>query len=202
MFTSKLFYRRFVVFLVFLILVVTLLKGFHHGSSTSPVDSSNYEECHSISSLWSRFFSADKPEEDHKGFNSATEKDMMADPTAPTIDNTSDKEKPTSEAEDFKLPLLKAKKINGSSPPTSPLVMVDQGMQDFKAKVGRATWTLFHSIAARYAENPTEEQQQNLRDLFKIIPKVYPCDECARDMTGLLQQDPPQVTIYFAMSAI
>ena len=142
--------------------------------------SSDYEseatEVHTFSSFWDSFFSGSKDSNTVTGTNGIEE---LAKPVPACTMNE--------EEQAAMISSLKAKQVG------SPLVMVDQGMVDFKAKVGRATWVLLHSIAAKYSETPTEQQREHLLALFAVLPKVYPCDECARDMSGLLRQDPPVV---------
>ncbi|XP_074585565.1 FAD-linked sulfhydryl oxidase ERV1 isoform X2 [Curcuma longa] len=48
-----------------------------------------------------------------------------------------------------------------------------------KEELGRATWTLLHSIAAQYPDHPTRQQKHDAKELMAIISRLYPCKECA-----------------------
>jgi Erv1 / Alr family len=93
--------------------------------------------------------------------------------------------------------------------PETPIryIMVDQGLVDFKAKVGRATWTLLHSIAARYPEQASTPEAKiafdaAIHSLFQALQVVYPCEECRLDMQRLLAEDSPQVDFYLYEQAV
>lgn len=54
--------------------------------------------------------------------------------------------------------------------------------------LGRSTWTLLHSMAANYPENPTDERQLLTQNFFNILAKIYPCKYCAVDFDENLQK--------------
>jgi len=56
--------------------------------------------------------------------------------------------------------------------------------------IGKSTWTLLHSMAAWYPENPTKKEQQNMTTLIKAISHFYPCTPCAVDFQENLRQSP------------
>jgi hypothetical protein len=43
-------------------------------------------------------------------------------------------------------------------------------------ELGRATWTLLHSVAAYYPDQPTERQQQQMRGFVEGFGEFYPCE--------------------------
>lgn len=43
-----------------------------------------------------------------------------------------------------------------------------------RAELGRATWKYFHTMLARYPEDPTEEQQETLRSFIYLFARLYP----------------------------
>ena len=45
--------------------------------------------------------------------------------------------------------------------------------------VGRATWTLLHSVAAAYPERPSRAQRRAAAALVDSLAALYPCAECA-----------------------
>jgi FAD-linked sulfhydryl oxidase len=62
-----------------------------------------------------------------------------------------------------------------------------------KESVGRATWTLLHTIAAHYPETPNWRQRKDAKELMGIISRLYPCGDCAYHFRKILEADPPQV---------
>ncbi|KAL4869224.1 hypothetical protein BDV12DRAFT_196472 [Aspergillus spectabilis] len=74
------------------------------------------------------------------------------------------------------------------------IVMPRLGNETAKAELGRATWKYFHTMLARYPEDPTEEQQETLRSFIYLFARLYPCGECASHFQGHLKKYPPQVS--------
>ncbi len=46
-------------------------------------------------------------------------------------------------------------------------------------ELGRSAWTLLHSSAAYFPENPSAQQQSSMLSLFRALPYIYPCHSCA-----------------------
>ncbi|KAB8238681.1 flavin-linked sulfhydryl oxidase ERV2 [Aspergillus alliaceus] len=74
------------------------------------------------------------------------------------------------------------------------VVMPKLGNETAKAELGRATWKYFHTMLARYPEDPTDEQQETLRSFIYLFARLYPCGECASHFQGHLKKYPPQVS--------
>ncbi|CDK26367.1 unnamed protein product [Kuraishia capsulata CBS 1993] len=64
--------------------------------------------------------------------------------------------------------------------------------ETLKAELGNAAWKLFHTILARYPDEPTSEQQTHLINYITSFAQVYPCGDCARHFAKLLEKYPPQ----------
>lgn len=87
---------------------------------------------------------------------------------------------------------------NDTSPKVSFLsspneVEVSEDYLTLKKQLGRSTWTLLHSIAANYPDNPTPEYQSNVQNLFQSLSMVYPCEVCAIGMRDFLIKLPIKV---------
>jgi len=52
--------------------------------------------------------------------------------------------------------------------------------------IGRSTWKLLHTMAATYSDKPSQEDQSNMEQFIRLIPKVYPCEICANDFAEML----------------
>ncbi|KAG9249140.1 ERV/ALR sulfhydryl oxidase domain-containing protein [Calycina marina] len=48
-------------------------------------------------------------------------------------------------------------------------------------ELGRASWTLLHSIAATYPEQPSFAEQQDVSQFMGLFSRIYPCWSCAAD---------------------
>ena len=48
-------------------------------------------------------------------------------------------------------------------------------------QLGRASWTLLHSIAATYPERASPTQQTEMKTFMRIFANIYPCWSCATD---------------------
>ncbi|VDP36389.1 unnamed protein product [Soboliphyme baturini] len=67
-------------------------------------------------------------------------------------------------------------------------------------ELGRNTWSLLHSIAAYYPDNPPEERRQGVDEFMRSLSVLYPCDYCAKDLKAELKRKPPQTASREALS--
>ncbi|KAK0669209.1 ERV/ALR sulfhydryl oxidase domain-containing protein [Cercophora samala] len=63
-----------------------------------------------------------------------------------------------------------------------------------KAELGRASWKLFHTMMARFPEEPTADDSVALRTYIQLFARLYPCGDCASHFQKLLEKYPPQVS--------
>ena len=56
--------------------------------------------------------------------------------------------------------------------------------------MGKSTWGLLHTIAANYPDQPTEQQKKDVKGLFSILSRLYPCEFCARDFRKEIKETP------------
>uniref|UniRef100_A0A7R9VKP3 Sulfhydryl oxidase n=1 Tax=Chlamydomonas euryale TaxID=1486919 RepID=A0A7R9VKP3_9CHLO len=63
-----------------------------------------------------------------------------------------------------------------------------------KAELGRATWTLLHTLAAQLPDRPTRQQQRDAKGLVDILTRCYPCGDCAKHFSDIVRRDPPVVS--------
>lgn len=61
-----------------------------------------------------------------------------------------------------------------------------------KNELGQNTWSVLHTIAAYYPENPTEEEQQHAKALIVALSKLFPCSYCAVDFRKKIEEFPPE----------
>ncbi|KAK8810713.1 hypothetical protein WA158_007288 [Blastocystis sp. Blastoise] len=62
-----------------------------------------------------------------------------------------------------------------------------------RSLLGRHSWTLLHTIAAYYPENPTEEDKKNAMSFIESFAQLYPCKNCAFHFQRLIKETPPNV---------
>ncbi|GAO15828.1 hypothetical protein UVI_02021080 [Ustilaginoidea virens] len=93
----------------------------------------------------------------------------------------------------------KAKQTGGTSaaaarnaPAVAPAVAPPDCPPDVDV-LGRASWTLLHSVAASYPDAPSRAQQTDLAGFVKLFAKLYPCGACAEDFQTYLGKRVPRV---------
>lgn len=64
---------------------------------------------------------------------------------------------------------------------------------ELKERLGRSTWTLLHTMAARYPAFPTDEHKKDTLNFIMLLAKLYPCGDCAVHFQKLLKSFPPKV---------
>ncbi|KWU46745.1 hypothetical protein RHOSPDRAFT_8540, partial [Rhodotorula sp. JG-1b] len=61
-------------------------------------------------------------------------------------------------------------------------------------ELGRASWKLLHTMAARFPEQPTENERETFKSFLHMFSRLYPCGECAAEFQQLLRKHPPQTS--------
>ncbi|VVC25938.1 ERV/ALR sulfhydryl oxidase domain [Cinara cedri] len=69
-----------------------------------------------------------------------------------------------------------------------------------RESLGFCTWSLLHTMAAYYPDEPTLDQQNDINQFFKLLGRVYPCEMCARDFAQLITFRPPVTSSQEALS--
>lgn len=59
-----------------------------------------------------------------------------------------------------------------------------------KEELGRATWTFLHTLAAQFPDQPTRQQQRDVKELMSIMTRLYPCKTCAEHFKDVLKAYP------------
>ncbi|GJQ78914.1 putative sulfhydryl oxidase [Trypoxylus dichotomus] len=84
-------------------------------------------------------------------------------------------------------------KINAERPEDAPLMkpLRDDCPLD-KDELGRKSWGLLHTMAAKYPRHPTDAEKRDMSVFFTLFAKFYPCEMCAADLRKDLKEDPPK----------
>ncbi|CAI2731779.1 unnamed protein product [Schistosoma spindalis] len=69
-----------------------------------------------------------------------------------------------------------------------------------KIELGKATWTLLHTMAAYYPIHPTLKQQEDMKKFLQIFPQFFPCRPCAYDFESNIVVHPPKLDSRNALS--
>lgn len=62
---------------------------------------------------------------------------------------------------------------------------------EMKAILGRATWTMLHTMAARYPDTPSEARKKRTAEFLKALGQLYPCVQCGKHMRTMMANYPP-----------
>lgn len=61
-------------------------------------------------------------------------------------------------------------------------------------ELGRSAWTLLHTMAAYYPEQPTSQQQALMKLFMAGLAEFYPCHYCAEHLKEQVKASPPKVS--------
>lgn len=60
-------------------------------------------------------------------------------------------------------------------------------------ELGRASWTLLHTMAASYPEKPNNDQKQKMLNFINSLAEFYPCYKCKMHFRQQVIDYPPNV---------
>lgn len=83
----------------------------------------------------------------------------------------------------FLLYLMIVEQSKQKSKPESETGRSMYGCPVDKDELGRSTWNLLHTMAARYPNRPSDVQKNQVKQFFGILSQTYPCKPCADDLT-------------------
>ncbi|XBW38249.1 hypothetical protein QEN19_003838 [Hanseniaspora menglaensis] len=55
--------------------------------------------------------------------------------------------------------------------------------------LGKSSWTFMHSLCAKYPENPSPKDKNQISTFFDMLGRMYPCDWCAEDFSQYLKDN-------------
>jgi len=67
-------------------------------------------------------------------------------------------------------------------------------------KLGRATWTFLHTMAAYFPERPSQQDRQEITTFFDALSKFYPCNVCAEHLREELKTNRPEASSGWSLS--
>jgi FAD-linked sulfhydryl oxidase len=66
--------------------------------------------------------------------------------------------------------------------------------------LGRASWSLLHTMAAYYPIQPKNEEQETMNQFIDSFSKLFPCPECRADFQEEIVKSPPDVSSRLGLS--
>ncbi|EJS41334.1 erv2p [Saccharomyces arboricola H-6] len=73
-------------------------------------------------------------------------------------------------------------------------IMPLMGDDQVKKEVGRASWKYFHTLLARFPDEPTPEEREKLSTFIELYAELYPCGECSYHFVKLIEKFPIQTS--------
>ncbi|CAI4053766.1 hypothetical protein SKDZ_16G3020 [Saccharomyces kudriavzevii ZP591] len=73
-------------------------------------------------------------------------------------------------------------------------IMPLMGDDKVKKEVGRASWKYFHTLLARFPDEPTAQEREKLDTFIKLYAELYPCGECSYHFVKLIEKFPIQTS--------
>ena len=66
--------------------------------------------------------------------------------------------------------------------------------EEARAELGKSSWRLLHTMLSRFPDNPTLEQEEDLREFIRLFSILYPCGECGEHFREMLKKYPIQTS--------
>ena len=66
--------------------------------------------------------------------------------------------------------------------------------------LGRASWSLLHTMAAYYPSEPKEDEKQSMHQFIDSFSKHFPCPECRTDFQEEIVKSPPDLSSRLGLS--
>ena len=82
---------------------------------------------------------------------------------------------------------------SSSPPPPPPLTAYEERGPPTKQELGSAGWTLLHTLAANYPDEPSPRLRTRAENLFRALGDLYPCPLCAGHLRRYMSAHPPDV---------
>uniref|UniRef100_A0A0X3PHM0 Sulfhydryl oxidase n=1 Tax=Schistocephalus solidus TaxID=70667 RepID=A0A0X3PHM0_SCHSO len=92
------------------------------------------------------------------------------------------------------------KKLKPESRQESPYFLDPKGCPIDKTGLGRAAWTLLHTMAAYYPNHPTYKQMAAMENFFSSFAEFFPCKYCAMGFKENISKHPVDASNRLSLS--
>ena len=76
------------------------------------------------------------------------------------------------------------------SPPAAITSALEERGPPTKQELGQSSWTLLHTMAANFPDEPTARQRARVDNFLRGLGELYPCAVCAAHFRGYLAEHP------------
>eukprot|EP00977_Amphora_coffeiformis_P017929 scaffold6026_cov163-Amphora_coffeaeformis.AAC.9 len=99
---------------------------------------------------------------------------------------------------------MKAASTSDNSGTSTPRVGKSTGVEcpPSGVQIGRGSWTLLHSMAAWYPDDPSEDDKTKMKNFFEALAQFYPCTYCADDFRKKIRTHPIRFKISLYLSRL
>lgn len=63
-----------------------------------------------------------------------------------------------------------------------------------KKALGNASWKYFHTLLARFPDEPTIDERAKLKNFIQLYAELYPCGECSYHFVKMIEKYPVQTS--------
>lgn len=138
---------------------------------------------------------------DENRFNPINENDEYSRPSTRHAIDENHPEKPCKACVDFKDWLKQGTTTNTEQKPViEQQISINSECPLMRDDLGRASWSLLHTMAAYYPTEPKQEEQQSMKQFISSFSKVFPCPECRADFQEEIVKSPPDVSNCLGLS--
>ncbi|KPI40443.1 Mitochondrial FAD-linked sulfhydryl oxidase ERV1 [Cyphellophora attinorum] len=94
--------------------------------------------------------------------------------------------------------------VNGPASGASAATIVASAVDDSSTEqqcppdvdqLGRATWTLLHTLTATYPSSPSPSMQATTKSFIQTFAQLYPCGYCAEDFRDWMREQGNEVNV-------
>ena len=139
---------------------------------------------------------------DDNRFNPINENQEYTRATATTSSiDENHPEKPCKACVDFKDWLKHGVSTDTEQKPTfEQQISINSECPLMRDDLGRASWSLLHTMAAYYPVKPKEEEQQTMNQFINSFSQLFPCPECRADFQEEISKSPPDLASRLGLS--
>lgn len=83
---------------------------------------------------------------------------------------------------------------SGKRPVIEQQLSINSDCPLMRDDLGRASWSLLHTMAAYYPKNPSENEKNSMGQFIDSFSKLFPCPECREDFQEEISKSPPDLS--------